>query len=361
MKLGILCGGKSAEHDISLRSAYNLYNGLLESDHIEPVLIAISREGHWMYRPDGQLLQLAENTSQPTIHPDTTAVFLPPSSQGQLWELGGGKLPFQLDVIFPILHGPLGEDGAMQGLLKISETPFIGPDVLGSAVGMDKDIMKKLLIEAGIAIGPYVSLRASDKALSFAEAQSTLGIPMYIKPANMGSSVGITKVTTQEEWQPALNEAFKYDSKIVIEQNIVGRELECAVLGNEFPEASTVGEIEPVTDFYDYEAKYLNDQDAKLNIPAELDDETLARIQAEAIKTYKALECAGLGRVDVFLTDNGDILVNEINTLPGFTNISMYPKLWEYSGLSYVNLIEKLAHHAIDRHTKQQKIYDLVK
>ncbi len=353
MKLGILFGGKSAEHDISLRSAYNIYQSLLESQTITPVLIGITKEGHWIYRQDNALLHLPKGKKQPLLQAEQALqVVLPPASRGQLWELGGKQLPIKLDVIFPVLHGPLGEDGAMQGLLKISETPFIGPDVLGSAVGMDKDIMKKLLHEAGIPIGAYITLRMEDPPLSFEEAKARLGLPIYVKPANMGSSVGISKVSAKEQWEAALKEAFRYDTKIVLEENIEGRELECAVLGNEHPEASAIGEIAPAKAFYDYEAKYLSDEDAELLIPAPLDEQTARRIRQTAIRTYKALACSGLGRVDVFLKENGDILVNEINTLPGFTNISMYPKLWEYSGLPYTDLIHKLAELAIERHQK---------
>ncbi len=356
MKIGILCGGPSAEHDISLRSAYNIYQSLLSSRKLQPVLIGINKKGQWLYREDGQLLLLSENSSHPVLNEEALPVVLPPAAKGQLWLLGGGKLPFKLDLIFPVLHGPLGEDGCTQGLLNLSETPFIGADVLGSAVGMDKEMMKRLLTEAGIPIGRYLCLRKSDPALSFAEAKEKLGLPLYVKPANMGSSVGISKVAHSSEWKPALEKAFRYDTKILIEENIEGRELECAVLGNEHPQASTVGEIETSTTFYDYRTKYHSQSEAKLNIPAKLDEETIRRIQQMALKTYRSLECSGLGRVDVFLRPNGEILVNEINTLPGFTNISMYPKLWEHNGLSNTELIEKLAELALERHRKKQKI-----
>lgn len=355
MKIGILCGGRSAEHDISLRSANNIYRASLSSDKLEPVLLGINKRGQWLYREDDQLLLLPEGSHQPVLNEEALQVVLPPAAKGQLWVLGGHKLPFKLDLVFPILHGPLGEDGSIQGLLKISETPFIGPDVLGSAVGMDKEVMKRLLAQAGIPIGRYLCLRKTDALLSFAEAKEQLGLPMYVKPANMGSSVGISRVFEASEWEAALKEAFRYDTKILIEQNIEGRELECAILGNEHPKASTVGEIVTTKTFYDYKAKYISQSEAKLNIPAKLDEHTIRRIQQIAIKTYQALECSGLSRVDVFLTPDGEIFVNEINTLPGFTNISMYPKLWEYSGLSNTELIEKLAELALQRYDEQQK------
>jgi D-alanine-D-alanine ligase len=268
---------------------------------------------------------------------------------------GEGNRPVMADVVFPVLHGPYGEDGTIQGLFRILQLPFVGCDVMGSAAGMDKDVMKRLLNDAGIPIGKYLACYAFD-APSFEEVEAKLGLPVYIKPARMGSSVGISKVSEKKEYQKALDEAFRFDHKVVIEENINGMEIECAVLGNRFPEASTVGRITSYHDFYTYDSKYLDDKGFKIEIPASLDPGYIEAVRAMAIRVFKALESEGLGRVDVFLKDDGEILVNEINTLPGFTNISMYPMLWEKSGLSYPALIDKLIALAMERWESDKKL-----
>jgi len=269
---------------------------------------------------------------------------------------------FKYDVIFPILHGPFGEDGTMQGYLKLADIPFVGPGVLGSAVGMDKDVMKRLFREAGIPIGKYLPLKSNEKILSFAQIEKELGSPVFIKPANMGSSVGISKANNEAEYLAALKDAFQYDTKVVIEEFISGREIECAVLGNEEPSASLPGEITPSHDFYSYDAKYIDTQGASLQIPAKLDAETTKRIQEMAIKVFTTLCCEGLSRVDFFLKTDGlsasqpGIIVNEINTMPGFTKVSMYPKMWEASGLSYTDLITRLIELAISRFERDKQL-----
>jgi D-alanine-D-alanine ligase len=270
-------------------------------------------------------------------------------------------------VVFPILHGPYGEDGTVQGLLKLADIPFVGSGVLGSAVGMDKDVMKRLLRDAGIPVGAFLALRSHEPVPPYRELTEALGSPLFVKPANMGSSVGIGKVHTQEEYLPALRKAFLYDRKIVIEEYIKGRELECAVLGNEEPAASVPGEVIPRHEFYSYDAKYLDDQGAALVIPANLGEALTERVRRLAVKTFQVLGGEGLSRVDFFLREAGgnggggedgrqEILVNEINTIPGFTRISMYPKLWEASGLSYTELITRLIELAIDRFRKEQRL-----
>jgi D-alanine-D-alanine ligase len=250
------------------------------------------------------------------------------------------------------MHGPYGEDGTIQGFLKMADVPFVGAGILGSAVGMDKDVMKRLLRDAGIPVGKFIVLQSHDKITPFAEAEAALGSPLFIKPANMGSSVGISKVADGAEYTAAVDLAFRYDDKIVVEEFIPGREIECGVLGNEEPAASVPGEVIPAHDFYSYDAKYLDEKGASLQIPAKLDEKTVKRIQELAIKTFRALCCEGLARVDFFLKTNGDLIVNEINTIPGFTKISMYPKMWEASGVSYTDLITRLIELAISRHEK---------
>jgi D-alanine-D-alanine ligase len=318
-KVGILYGGKSAEHEISLLSAKNVFDAI-DKNKFEPVLIKIDKDGHW----------------------DMSEVF-------------------KFDVIFPILHGPFGEDGTIQGYLKLADIPFVGPSVLGSAVGMDKDVMKRLVREAGIPIGKYIALKSNEKIPSFVQIEKELACganaaPVFIKPANMGSSVGISKVNNETEYLAALKDAFQYDTKIVIEEFISGREIECAVLGNEEPEASLPGEIIPSHDFYSYDAKYIDDKGASLQIPAKLDAETTKRIQEIAIKVFTTLCCEGLSRVDFFLKAGGEIIVNEINTMPGFTRISMYPKMWEASGVSYTDLITRLIELAISRFERDKQL-----
>ena len=313
-KVGILFGGKSAEHEISLLSANNVVEAM-DKNKFEPVMIKIDKSGKW-----------------------------------NINEI------FNCDVIFPILHGPFGEDGTIQGLLKLADIPFAGPSVLGSAVGMDKDVMKRLLRDAGIPIGKFLTVSQHEKKPSFKEIETALGKPFFIKPANMGSSVGISKVSDEAQFNAALKDAFLFDTKIVIEEFIPGREIECAVLGNEEPAASIPGEITPTHDFYSYDAKYLDENGAKLKIPADIDVETTKRVQELAIKVFQALCCEGLSRVDLFLKPNGALLVNEINTMPGFTKISMYPKMWEASGISYTELITRLIELAISRFERDKKI-----
>lgn len=313
LKIGILFGGKSAEHDVSLQSAKNVINGL-DKNKYQITPIKINKDGKFDF-----------------------------------------SLVKKFDVIFPVLHGPFGEDGSMQGLLKLAGVPFVGPSVLGSAVGMDKDAMKRLLRDAGIPIGKFLTIRKKDK-INFGEAKKKLGLPLFIKPANMGSSVGISKVRNEKEFIKAVKEAFKFDSKIIIEEFILGREIECAILGNDFPMASIPGEIIANQDFYSYNAKYI-DAGSKAVIPAEdMDKKTVKKIQELAIKTFQTLNCEGMSRVDFFLKKNGEVLVNEINTIPGFTNISMYPKLWEASGIPPTKLLDRLIDLAIERFETEQNL-----
>lgn len=350
IKVGILFGGKSAEHEISLKSAKNVIEAL-DKNKYEPVLIGIDKNGQWLYNGQSSIILHADDIEKISLNPDSEAVALVPQSGGQL--TGAAQ---KVDVVFPILHGPLGEDGCTQGLLKLANVPFVGAGVLGSAVGMDKDIMKRLLRDAGLPIGKYMTIRSHQERPSFTTVTDTLGLPCFVKPANLGSSVGINRVDTEDQYQKALDEAFSFDHKVIIEEFIEGREIECAVLGNENPKASIPGEISFTHSFYSYEAKYLDDQGYKIDIPAKITEQQITDIQQMAIDTFQTLECEGFARVDVFLTKDGRLLVNEINTIPGFTQISMYPKLWEASGIAYTDLIDQLIQLAIARFEKEKQI-----
>jgi len=312
LKIGVLFGGKSAEHEVSVNSARNIIKAL-EKNKYQIIPIKISRKGKFNF---------------PSLA--------------------------KVDVIFPVLHGPFGEDGIMQGVFKEMEKPFVGAGVLGSAVGMDKDVMKRLLREAGIPIGKFVTFQDGEK-ISFEKLKKNLGLPLFIKPANMGSSVGISKVKNKKEFSGAVRKAFKFDTKIIIEEFIKGKEVECSVLGNENPVASLPGEIIANQEFYSYEAKYV-DEGSVVEIPAKLPKHIIKKIRETAVKTFKVLGCEGLGRVDFFIKKNGQVLVNEINTIPGFTNISMYPKLWEASGIPLSQLLDILINLALERFNKEKKL-----
>lgn len=353
--VGILFGGKSAEHEISLQSAKNIV-AALDPKRYDAVLLHIDKKGKWhlLEQPDS-LDHIRIGQGLPTGS-EGCPVSMPPESAGYLMPLDKPSGLQKLDVVFPILHGPFGEDGTVQGLLKLAHVPFVGVDVLASAVGMDKDIMKRLLRDAGLPIGPYRAYKTSDPRPSFQEIQSSLGLPVFIKPANLGSSVGISKVNDATQFEAAIDLAFSFDHKIVIEANIQGREIECGVMGNEHPIASIPGEVIPHHNFYSYEAKYLDEKGAHTEIPANISAEHTERIRHLAIEVFKTLQCEGLARVDFFLTDGGEILVNEINTMPGFTQISMFPKMWAYSGIPYSELIDLLIGYAIQRHQRDTKL-----
>ncbi|MCL1812479.1 MAG: D-alanine--D-alanine ligase [Treponema sp.] len=358
LNVGILCGGKSAEHEVSLQSAKNIYEAI-DREKYNPVLIGIDKSGRWLYGAHTKASDFIDNADNPvaiSLSPNGTEAQLPAKSEGLLSIPGDPDQSVRLDVIFPILHGPFGEDGTVQGLLKLADLPFVGSGVLGSAAGMDKDVMKRLLLQSGIPIGKFLVLRDWEAVPSFEEACAALGNPVFVKPANMGSSVGVSKAGTKEDYNSAVNEAFQYDTKIILEENIPGREIECSVLGNENPKASLPGEVKATKDFYSYEAKYVNADGAVLEIPAKLPEEKIREIQSLAVKTFQVLECQGLSRVDFFIKEDGAVLVNEINTMPGFTKISMYPKLWEKSGISYTELITRLIELAIERFNKEKKL-----
>ncbi len=351
INVGILFGGKSPEHEVSLRSARSIFKAI-DKDKYNPILIPIDKFGNWFI--DSDLASLFEGDEElKSLDQTGDLVVLPPQSNGFLKNISGGG-DIKLDVIFPVLHGPFGEDGTVQGLIKLADIPFVGPGILGSAVGMDKDVMKRLLRDSGLPIGKFIILKSRKDILEYEKVVAELGSPFFVKPANMGSSVGVSKVRNEEEYLKAVNCAFDYDLKIVIEEFIEGREIECSILGNEDPIASIPGEVIPTHDFYSYEAKYTDDNGAVLEIPAKLSEKEIKEIQDISIKTFKALSCEGLGRVDSFLRKDGSMFVNEINTMPGFTSISMYPKLFEKTGISYKDLIDKLIQLAIERFEKEK-------
>jgi D-alanine-D-alanine ligase len=355
IRVGILFGGRSAEHEVSLQSAKNIVDAI-DKNKYEVVLIGIDKAGAWHLDEGSRFLLEATGPELRALPTSGESLAMVPGKQAeQLVLLSGHQSPRALDVVFPVLHGPFGEDGTVQGLLKLANIPFVGASVLGSAIGMDKDVMKRLLRDAGIPIAKFITLnKYSAKKVAFDDARDQLGLPLFIKPANLGSSVGIHKVRNAEEFERAVEDAFQFDNKVLIEECIDGREIECSVLGNEQPSASVLGEILPRDEFYSYEAKYLDESGAALEIPAKLPQEISERIRQIAIKTFSVLCCEGMARVDFFLRNGDEIIVNEINTIPGFTRISMYPKLWEASGLPYSELIDKLISLAIEKFDREK-------
>ena len=359
LRVGVLFGGQSAEHEVSLQSAKNVIEAI-DSSKYEVMLIGIDRTGRWHLADASRFLLDAADPRR--IHLESTRrdVALVPGEKPDLLEIGERDALDLPDVIFPVLHGPLGEDGTVQGLLRLAHVPFVGAGVLGSAIGMDKDVTKRLLIQAGLPVARYVTVHDHERRPSFEELVERLGCPMFVKPANMGSSVGVQKVDDPEALADALQSAFSFDAKVLIEESVDGREIECAILGNERPEASIPGEIIPKHEFYSYEAKYLDDAGADLRIPADLDEDTIRRVQELAITTFRVLCCEGMARVDVFLTADGRLLVNELNSIPGFTRISMYPKLWEASGVGYSELIDRLIGFALERGERERRLSSAV-
>lgn len=345
LHVGLVYGGLSSEHDISIRSARNVRRALGDRHRVTPIYI--SRDGAWHVAPDGEI------TDQ------TTAMrpLLAAPMQGTCTMIAGGDAmdALDLDVVFPILHGQNGEDGRVQGFLHTLGLPFVGPDALASAVCMDKDVAKRLLAAEGLPVTPSRTLRPRDR-LVYADAVEALGSPLFVKPANSGSSVGVTKVERETDWEPALAHAFEYDRKVLVETAISGREIECAVLGNEQPEASHPGEIVSTAQFYTYDAKYEDPDASRMEVPADLPPDAAEAIRQLAVRACVALGCEGMARVDVFYTSDGEVLINEINTIPGFTDKSMYPVMWAHSGLDNEALVDRLVQLAVDRHTRDAAI-----
>ncbi|WP_075619267.1 D-alanine--D-alanine ligase [Paenisporosarcina indica] len=355
-KIGLLYGGKSAEHEVSLSTARAVTQAL-NFDEYKVYPIYITQEGEW--RKGSQLmapvesieqLQYGEATNQSL--PNNISSFLPSKQESSNED--------SLDVIFPLLHGPNGEDGTVQGLLEVLNLPYIGNGVLASSAGMDKVIMKQLFAVAGLKQVPYVHFIRKewqkDQETWTQKIENELSWPVFVKPANLGSSVGISKAANREQLIEAVDVAFKYDRKIIIEQGVKAREIEVGVLGNDSPKCSVPGEIKPLKDFYDYQAKY-QDGNTAMIIPADVSDQVEATLQVDAIKAFKVLDCSGLVRADFFVTDEDEVLINEVNTLPGFTPSSMFPLLWQHTGVSYPELIEQLIQLAIERHAEKQQLH----
>lgn len=357
LKIAILFGGKSAEHEISLISARNIINSI-DKKKYETILIGINKNGEWfLYNKNNYLINPDDPKKIKLIKSETPLGVIIGKKENQIIKLKDKKSIGKIDAVFPVLHGTFGEDGTVQGLLKLLNLPFVGVDMTGSAICMDKDITKRLLTQANIPNSKFVVFKDTEKNnIKFSDIKKQLGLPMFIKPANAGSSVGISKVKNEKYFTSAIKEAFKYDNKILIEEFIDGREIECAVLGNEKPRASLIGEIISVDEFYSYSAKYIDEKGAILKAPTKLDKITLKKVQNLAIETYKTLGCEGMSRVDMFLTKTGKIIVNEVNTIPGFTKISMYPKLWEKTGIPQTKLIDNLIQLAIQRFENGKKV-----
>ena len=361
INVGILFGGKSAEHEVSLQSARNVFDALDRSKY-NPVLIGINKNGQWLLGSADESRFLLDSDDPEKIRLDTALdpskdqIALAPQGGGIISSLSSGSHEHSVDVVFPILHGPFGEDGTVQGLLKLADIPFVGAGVLASAAGMDKDVMKRLFRDAGIPICKFRALKSYEPIPSFEEVTAELGCPLFIKPANMGSSVGVGKVHNEDEYKTSVSEAFRYDTKILFEEYVCGRELECSVLGDEDPVASVVGEVKSTHEFYSYDAKYLDEHGAVLEIPAKISDKISQQVRELAVRVFRTIECEGLGRVDFFLRKDNEFIVNEINTMPGFTRISMYPKLWEASGISYQALVDRLIELAFRRFDKEKKL-----
>lgn len=360
-RVGILFGGRSAEHEVSLQSARNIVEAL-DTTRFEPVLIGIDKQGQWHLCDPQGWLQHAHDPKRIALQPGGQGVVLIPGAPRlQLQPVEAGAALAQVDVVFNIVHGNLGEDGAFQGLLRVANLPFVGSGVLGSAVAMDKDVAKRLLRDAGLQVAPFECLTRRSAAALDAEALiARMGLPLFVKPANQGSSVGVSRVTEVSGLAAALAQAFQYDHKVLVEAAVAGREIECAVLGNDAPQASVCGEVVVHDAYYAYDTKYLNEDGAEVVVPADIDVDTQARIQAIALRAYQALDCAGLARVDVFLTPQGEVVINELNTLPGFTRISMYPKLWQASGMTYPQLVTRLIELALERHAADAALHSSV-
>jgi D-alanine-D-alanine ligase len=355
----LIFGGRSAEHEVSVVSARSVLEAL-DPDRYEVIAVGIDKEGRWHLLPGVPELPPGPSGELPSVARDAgSEVALPRDPGGRDLVTGGGERT-TFDVVFPVLHGPFGEDGTIQGLLELLGVPYVGAGVLGSAVGMDKAVQKALFRAADLPVAPHVVVHErewEDDPEGVEAHVAGLGYPVFAKPAALGSSVGITKVHEPGHLRPAMERAFSYGRKVLVERSMEGaRELEISVLGNDDPVASVAGEITPKGhEFYDYEAKYIDEHGAQLVVPAEIAPEVLEEAQRMAVAAFRAIDCAGMARVDFFLLPSGKLLVNEINTIPGFTTISMYPKLWQASGLSYRELVDRLVRLALERHRMESR------
>jgi D-alanine-D-alanine ligase len=354
LRVGILFGGRSGEHEVSLASAASVIRAL-DPEKYEPVLIGITKDGRWLVGSSAQkmLPEVLKSGERVVLPPDPTAAALVPLAPGP------SQPSVLVDVMFPVLHGTFGEDGTVQGLLELAGLPYVGAGVLASAVGMDKDVQKRLFKEAGLPIVPFLAVRRSewehDRVKVLRAIKKKFRFPFFVKPATLGSSVGMTRVKAAHELIAALDLAAEFGLKIIVERGIIGREIEVSVLGNDNLRASVPGEIVPHRDFYDYTAKYL-EQGTELVIPAKLSKKQVATFQEYAARAFRAIDGTGMARCDFFLERrSGKIFVNELNTIPGFTSISMYPKMWEASGLPYPKLIDRLIELALELHREKAR------
>jgi D-alanine-D-alanine ligase len=352
LRVGVLFGGRSGEHEVSLASAASIIRGL-DPQKYEAVPIGITKEGHWLIGAGAQkmLPEVLRTGQRVLMSADPT--------ESALMPLDGSPRGQKLDVVFPVIHGTFGEDGTMQGLLELAGLPFVGAGVLGSAIGMDKDVAKKLMQVAGIPVVPWIAVQRADWERQPKEIRRAIEkkfkYPVFVKPATLGSSVGMTKVHSRAELGPALDLAAEFAMKIMVERAVSAREIEVSVLGNHDPRASLPGEIVPHREFYDYAAKYL-EEGTKLLIPAKLKKSEVKKVQAMAVTAFRALELSGMARVDFFIEKRGGkIFLNEVNTIPGFTSISMYPKLWEANGIPFRELIGKLIDLALEQHREKAR------
>ena len=349
LRVGVIFGGRSGEHEVSIASAASIFKHLDRSRY-DPVPIRIEKDGRW-----------ALTSKAPTAISAAEVLKQSSTEALQTIEPTAAVSPSGIDVVFPVLHGTNGEDGTIQGLLELANVPYVGCGVLGSAAGMDKAVMKRLFEGRGLRVGPYLVVMGyewrRDAAGLTRRIADALGYPVFVKPANLGSSVGISKAASAEQLAASMELALQFDRKVVIEAAVPNaREIECAVLGNDDPEASLPGEVIPSREFYDYEAKYIDDN-SKTIIPAPLSDAETAEIRRLSIEAFKAVECSGMARVDFLLSrDTGGLFVNEVNTIPGFTTISMYPKMWEATGLPYPALLDRLIQLALERHGEKQRL-----
>ncbi len=357
IRLALLYGGRSAEHSVSVVSARSVIEAL-DPERFEVVPVGITREGAWVLpatsplelsAPEGGLPEVEAAGTEVALRPEPRASALAPAGGG-----GGSGQPGAIDVVLPVLHGPYGEDGTVQGLFELADLPYVGAGVLASALAMDKSMAKVVLAQAGIDQAPYLVVRehqwrADPEAVALRVGRE-LRLPVFTKPARLGSSIGISKVKSPTELAAGLEAAFAHDAKVLVEQGVAARELEVGVIGNQRPEASVVGEVVPGHEFYDFEAKYL-DESSKLVIPAPVPGAVAERTRQLAVRAFQALDCEGLARVDFFyLSSTGEVLVNEVNTIPGFTPKSMFPMLWDASGVPYPELIARLVDLAVERH-----------
>ena len=357
ISVAVIIGGKSPEHTISLRSGRSVVHAL-DNNKYEITVLGIDKEGKWYLQETSDFLLHADDNVLIALKPSETQVFLDTDGKNTtLINRKNNRKIKKIDVAFPVLHGAYGEDGIIQGLFRTVNVPFVGVDIMTSAVGMDKDIAKRLWRDAGIPIAAFEVINHSNKnKVKYETIVKKLGSPLFVKPANAGSSVGVHKVTNKEEFKSAVNDAFLYDRKLLVEEAITGIEVECAVLGNDMPKPSVIGGIMPTEIFYSYDAKYINSTGAKLMIPAPIAPEITVYIQKMAIKAFECIGGEGLSRVDFFLKPDNTIVINEINTMPGFTSISMYPKLWEATGLTYPLLLDKLIDLGIQRYKSMKKL-----